>query len=214
MADEVDFEYDDSEWRDLADRAGTLLFENMRTALDVAAMLHERALKTLHRAPPAGGSGLIPVKSAGTSLSTITGGLLGPLSQGRELRGSTLSTLEMLRYIGRGIPYARIHEYGGEIRPVHARVLTIPTIHHRTQAGDQRGRAIHFAGHWVKTKKGSLLFFSDETGLPLFIGVTRVRIPPRLQFVALWEKGEEFRERMYVRATDDALSGKRYATGK
>lgn len=206
--DDFEFEVDNDELDEFVRRFGPLLFTNLRNALSIAALLHERKLKDYHRAVPS--RSFIARKSPTSPLSTLTGTLLGPASQGRELRGSNTNSLEMIRYIGRGVPYARIHEYGGTIRPRRAKVLTIPTRFQRTQAGDARGRAIHFPGYWRRSKTGRLWFFSKDTNQPLFLGVTRVTIPPRLKFVEFWEQAAGFRAQMYARATREATEGKVY----
>lgn len=208
-----EFEWDDEEFQKRLADAGTLLYQNLRRAFDLAGLLHERKLKSYHRAPPAR-TGLIPTKPASSPLSTITGGLLGALSSGRELRGEKLADLMMTRYVGRGIPYARAQEEGATIRPVRRKVLTIPTIHARTQAGDVRGRVPHFKGYWRRSKSGALWFFQDGTNLPLFLGVTQVRIPPRLKFKEFWGADKDLRTRMFARAVSDALDGKVYAAGR
>lgn len=203
----------DADWETLREklrRGRQQMFVNMRNAIDLAGQIHENKLRDYHRAPPPSGSALVPRRSPTSPLGTVTRGLLGPLSTGREIQGTELSNLRMLRYIGRGIPYARIHEEGGEIRPRRAKVLTIPTRFHRTQAGDSRGRAIHFQGYWRRTKRGTLMFFQEGTDLPLFIGVQRVKIPPRLRFLDFWTEGEEFRRRMFVKAVALALDLKVY----
>lgn len=207
----VDIEVDWETLRDRLKQGTQLLYVNMRNALSLAALIHEKQVRAYHRAPPPSASGdLIPKKSLGGPLSTVTRGLLGPLSTGHEVHGVNLDTLEMTRYIGRGIPYARIHEYGGVIRPRNAKVLTIPTIHHRTQAGDSRGRAIHFEGYWRRTKSGALFFFSKDTNLPLFLGVTRVTITPRLRFREFWKEGTARRTALFARAVGAAFNLERY----
>jgi hypothetical protein len=53
---------------------------------------------------------------------TLTGGLLNAIYSGFEKNGENISG-----YVGvRGIPYGRIHEYGGEIKPVNAQHLWVP----------------------------------------------------------------------------------------
>lgn len=212
MADEIQVEYDDGDFKEFLRRFGPLLYENVRTGIVVASAVHERKLKLYHRAVPAGG--FIARKPANSPLSTITGTLLGPGSQGVEIRGNRIENLVGIRYIGRGVPYALIHELGGTIRPRRAKVLTIPTRFHRTQAGDFRGRAIHFEGYWRKSKSGRLWFISSETGQPLFLGVTRVEIPPRLRFVAMWDDDKPLHEKIFARGVREAAEGKRYAPGQ
>lgn len=190
-----------------------LLHINLRNAFRVIGMQHRNALIRMHRAAPPRGGGLFPRKGAGDDLSRGTGRLLSDLSQGTELRGADINTLVMLRYMGRGVPYARVQEYGGTIRPVRRRVLTVPTIHHRTQAGISRGRAIHQEGYWRRTKGGSLFFFDKHTGLPLFGGFTKVYVPPRLKFVQTWDEAAPQRTEVLAGAVFAAVHGRKWAPG-
>jgi len=74
------------------------------------------------------------------------------------------------------VPYARIHEKGGNITPKRAKKLTIPLPGVQGFARDFNNTFIQ------KSKKGNLLIFQKLTGQdirPLFALVDRVRIPRR-----------------------------------
>lgn len=76
----------------------------------------------------------------------------------------------------RQVPYARIHEKGGDITPKRSTKLTIPLP-------GVKGFARDFDNTFIqKSKKGNLLIFQKMTGQdirPLFVLVNRVRIPRR-----------------------------------
>ena len=81
-----------------------------------------------------------------------------------------------------GIPYGRIHELGGEVRPVRARYLTIPLDAAKTPAGVARGRATDFKNTFFRrSAAGNLILFMQQGKgiVPLFVLKQRVRIPAR-----------------------------------
>lgn len=112
-----------------------------------------------------------------------------------------------LRVFVAGKRYARIQEFGGEVRPTQGRYLTIPIADNLAPAGrvrypsaaDLRDR---YPGqtYFVKGKAGSLLLFSKgkpgakqakgKAAKPqlLFVLRTKVKIPPRLGFRETWKK--------------------------
>lgn len=73
----------------------------------------------------------------------------------------------------RGIPYAFIHEYGGTIVPVKAKMLTVPLKAAMTPAGVLRKSAREWANTWMlKSKAGNLLIMRTKSGgdiEPLFV---------------------------------------------
>jgi len=74
----------------------------------------------------------------------------------------------------KSVVYARIHEEGGEIKPVRARALTIPL-------GDTKGVAANYDLFLLKTKAGKVLL-CENTGkgiIPRFLLVKRVTMPAR-----------------------------------
>ncbi len=220
----VELLWDDGDLGKRLDQIGPQLFRNLRAAMRFIAEKHQTALEQRHRGIPASG-GLIPRKDPGAPLSRTTGRLLE--SAGYEItppdtdRGrAALGQLQLLRFIGRGVPYARIQEEGGEIGPVSRKIITVPTRFMRTQGGDVRGRAIHFPGFWRKNKrKNTLYFFHRDTGEPLFKGVgpgldqETVKLPPRLGFVSLFKAQREGQRRLLEHAIKRGLEGKRLASG-
>jgi hypothetical protein len=71
-----------------------------------------------------------------------------------------------------GVPYARIHEYGGVIRPKRAKYLTIP-ISERSKGNFISDFDIRF---FRNPKTDKLLAVDDVTGEPLFVLKKRVTI--------------------------------------
>jgi phage gpG-like protein len=83
--------------------------------------------------------------------------------------------------------YARIHEFGGTITPKKAKWLTIPLTGNQTGAGvtKQSARAAIAAGGFFKRDKDDgKLYLRNGQGVPLFVLVKSVTIPPRLGFRA------------------------------
>ena len=218
MAELLEFLWDDEDVRKALPQRAGLMAANLHDALRVAAMKHQNALERLHRVPPPR-SGLIPVKTASSALSSF-GTLLGDTSSGytitpaKSASPGALKYLELRRYIGRGLSYGPTQEFGATIAPRSAKVLTIPTKFWRTQAGVSRGSIRNASGHWRKTKANALYFFEDGTGLPLAKGVgpgldqTEVTIPPRLRFFATWDKLQPERDKALHRAVQKALDGR------
>lgn len=85
--------------------------------------------------------------------------------------------------IGTNVVYARIHEKGGEIKPVRTKYLTIPLAAAKTKGGVSRGTARDYQNTFVKkSKAGNLIIFQKQAGglVPLFLLRDRpVEIPAR-----------------------------------
>ena len=90
------------------------------------------------------------------------------------------------------LPYPAAHEFGAEIKPVNAKVLTIPLKAALTPSGVPRFTAREagekYLTFWHKTQSGSLILFGykgsgknvkDKQLIPLFVGVTHATIPAR-----------------------------------
>lgn len=94
--------------------------------------------------------------------------------------------------IGSNVVYARIHEEGGEIKPVNVKYLTIPFPAAKTKAGASRGGARSFDNTFVKkSKAGNLIIFQRQGQqiVPLFLLRDRpVTIPDRPYLMPALEK--------------------------
>jgi len=78
-----------------------------------------------------------------------------------------------------GVPYARIHEYGGVIRPKRAKYLTIP-IHERSRGKTVQRKPRDFELTFFRSPKTNKLLAADKTnGDILFFLTKRVRIKPK-----------------------------------
>lgn len=125
-----------------------------------------------------------------------------------ELTGSTIKDL-VLRVFSRS-KYAKIHEYGGTIKPVNSQWLTIPLEAAKTRAGVARGGARDYKNTFFATSKaGNLILFQrlgksaggrqkrrtfvrngvrEKSDIePLFLLVKEVTIPARLGMRDLWK---------------------------
>jgi hypothetical protein len=125
-----------------------------------------------------------------------------------EIRGDNLDSLEVETFSS-GVKYARIQEYGGEIKPVRGQYLTIPLD--AARAGDREGAisrasARHFENtFFLKTAGGKLLLMQRQGGnvVPLFLLVKSVMLQPRLGFRKLWDRMEPD----FIRKIDAAVDG-------
>lgn len=133
-------------------------------------------------------SRLIQERLSGNPLARRTGTLAR--SWGVEVFGESIRSL-------RGVVFstarhARIHEQGGVVRPVHAKMLAIPLQAMRTPAGVARFHTPlrltlkgAFLKTWIqKSKRGNLILMGQKTKrskpLPLFVLKRQVTIPPRM----------------------------------
>jgi hypothetical protein len=120
-----------------------------------------------------------------TQLTHKTGSLAKSLYQGIKVRGTSLSNLEG---IYRGEHYARIHEYGGTIRPTNAEVLTLPLPAALRPDGTPKlkgPRSWKRFGTFSYTSKKNgqgYLAYKNKSGklVLLYIYVDLVRIKPKL----------------------------------
>lgn len=91
--------------------------------------------------------------------------------------------------------YAKIHEFGGTIRPTNARFLTIPTEFNKTAAGVMRKNARQLMSEgksfFQKSRNGNLMLFTQTARgqlKPMFMLKESVTIPARLGFRETAEK--------------------------
>lgn len=113
--------------------------------------------------------------------------------------------MTLLMFFGGGVPYAKIHEYGGTVRPKNAQNLAIPVGDAKTRAGNSRHSgpmAIWTALRFIVNKKtGKKLLIDASTGRKqkikvLFVLVPQVVIPARLNF------GKTFKEEADLAVAD------------
>lgn len=140
----------------------------------------------------------------GDGLHTRTGGLKRSLDARVTGKGSPGMKL---RLVSGGVPYARIQEHGGTVKPINARFLAIPLDANKTAAGVPRypSPRAFIAAHPGETfflrAGGTLLLMwknptkaaakSSGTGagaVPLWMFVRQVTIPPRLGFFKTWKQ--------------------------
>lgn len=102
-----------------------------------------------------------------------------------ELGGS--GGLTVLRFLAGGdaqglrVPYARLQEYGGQIRPVRSKYLAVPVDKGLTAAGTPRylsPRQMPFAAFRpVKGRKARFVVFDKRNGEVFFVLLTDTEIP-------------------------------------
>ena len=97
-----------------------------------------------------------------------------------------------LEVFSAGVPYARIQEKGGTVRPVRAKWLTIPLPPAKTGKGVQRGPARSFDDlFFYKSRKGNALLGRRLTSGQIenfFLLKKRVKLKARLGFAETWER--------------------------
>jgi len=139
------------------------------------------------------GEGIAKRKVSGDVLKRRT----GRLAQSISFRVTAENLDRVLRIGVLGGPesvlvYAAAHEYGAEITPKRAKVLTIPLDAAKTPAGVPRFTAPEAkdqfeATFWKRSKAGNLILFGVRNGelVPLpprrFLGQTADEVFPRLQ---------------------------------
>jgi phage gpG-like protein len=143
----------------------TAMRKNIRKAISVALISLVREVKT--RTYPASG---LHVRTGALRRSVVP----GPIEEGKSfIRGQVL--------VGQNLPYAMIHEYGGEIRPKNASYLTIPLAAVKTPAGVARFRARDAEAYGYQTFVRNRVIFGSRDGriVPLFALKSSVKIPAR-----------------------------------
>jgi len=97
--------------------------------------------------------------------------------------------MQLVMFFGGGVPYARVHEYGGTILPKRAKNLAIPVGAALTRAGVSKTagpQAIWAMLKFIKSKKtGKKLLvnrFSKGKLDVWFVLVPSITLPPRLNF--------------------------------
>lgn len=95
-----------------------------------------------------------------SSLSVRTGALRRSI---RHSVGVTGGGGELLVGISGGVPYGRIHEYGGVVRPKKSRMLAIPTRRMRTRAGVGRVASPRDIPGLFVVVKGGKVFLARRT---------------------------------------------------
>lgn len=139
---------------------------------------------------------------SGAGVQTRSGAL--GRSFGVEIRGTDLDSLIVLTRSS-GVPYARIQEAGGIIRPRRSRYLAIPLGAAKTPSGVLRAPPRAWADTFVRRIGGGrLLIMQQRKGgaVPLFL-LTRgpVTLRPRLGFMSSFSD----RENELLRAVNAAV---------
>lgn len=128
-----------------------------------------------------------------------------------------------LRVFSAGVPYAKIQEFGGVVRPKKAKWLTIPLDANMTQAGVTKlsarraiakGAFFWRPGDEANEGDASRLFIRDPDGQLLFVLVKKVKIPKgRLGFFKTWRDKERSRINRHRRALRFAIADARAGKG-
>lgn len=170
------------------DRFIAQLSEGLRASFNAAGAEHTRTMT--RRFVPYG---------SGDPIQTRSGALRR--SFGWETRGSGLA--QELRIFSAGLPYARVQEFGGTIRPKNKRYLTIPLPDALTPGGSLKGGAklVKSGSKYVtadgvptfifRSKRGNLLIGSRAKNGALRLLYTlkpSVTLKPRLGFGQTFEK--------------------------
>lgn len=162
------------------------------------------------------------VSGGGARLSRRSGSLAG--SFGRDVTGKNLSDLRLTVFTT--ARYAPLQEFGGEVRPVARKYLTVPLDAALTaEAGATRsraegwgrertfvaeaadGRAYIFLRTGTPRPSGWKPGQDDPSSVPLFLLTRKVTVPARLGFFATWEGDKEERMAEVAAAVDEALDG-------
>jgi len=120
------------------------------------------------------------------SLARRTGALVG--SFGRVVFGENIDSLTLSIYSDS--KYAPIHEFGGTIVPRNTKYLAIPLGPAKTAAGVSRYKSprdvpgLKFGG---LSRAGNPLLRTVD-GVPMYVLVKSVTIPPRLSMFTTWEQ--------------------------
>lgn len=123
-----------------------------------------------------------PGQSLADRLTTRTGALRSTFRS--EVHGRRIVDMRLrLHAGGRGAPYARIHEYGGTIRPRRAKALTVPLRAALTPSGALSGKALirRKGGGGFTTDYGDT--FLLKTGGKVFVAVKGPGGRPRLLYI-------------------------------
>lgn len=114
--------------------------------------------------------------------------------------------------VGTNVPYARIHEYGGEIVPVNKQYLTIPLPAALTGAGVLRKRAPEYTDAFVMRSRAGNLIIAQKKGadsiVPLFLLKKRVKISEKRMFRNAVEDNSDRLKKLFVRNLKQAIEGK------
>lgn len=157
------------------------------------AMIRERFTGFTTSAPREGGRNQ---NRTGTLRRSFGSEVVGGLGKGTPLTLAVFSS---------GVKYARMQEYGGEVRPKSSKYLTVPLPDAMTRSGVVRASARELFQQYpdqmsvVRSPKSGQLFIVSD-GKPgaknprgknaetkwLFVLKKSVTIPPRLGFRALW----------------------------
>lgn len=133
-------------------------------------------------------------------LKARSGSLAGSFSVTET--GTTAATWSMT--VGTTSKYAPMQEYGGTVRPVRKKWLTIPLDAALTPAGVLRAPAPMWRDtFFARSKRGNLILF-QKTGkkkiTPLFVLKKQTKIPARLGFFDTWGEGKTKRGKILEEA--------------
>lgn len=118
-------------------------------------------------------------------------------SLGHRIEGDNLSNLSVSVYSS-GVKYARIQEYGGDVRPVKGKYLTIPLDAAMGPRGVPKKSSVrdYADGFFFESKAGNLIFaVSKVVGrgknarsqvVPLYVLKRKVTIPARFGLRQAW----------------------------
>lgn len=178
----------------------------------------------------------------GKMISTRFRGYTGPRNTGSILQRRTGTLVNAMRfqktaptgeivsasYVAGPIVYAKIQEFGGIVRPVRRRYLTIPTPAALTKAGivRQSARPVKLGGRWMTngqvpglkgrqtfiargTRGNPVIFGTGKDGKPVALWTLRksVRVPARLGFFRTWEGLAPARDAALARAGKEIIDG-------
>jgi hypothetical protein len=124
----------------------------------------------------------------GPSSVSVRSGQLRRSLDGTVATWSGEKKMMLVMFFGGGVPYARIHEYGGTITPKRAKNLAVPVGAAKTRAGVARysgPTSIFAALKFILNKKtGKKLLVRAGRGPleVLFVLVPSITLPPRLNF--------------------------------
>lgn len=123
-------------------------------------------------------------------------------SQKTVVVGDRLANVVGVYAIGGGVvKYARLHEYGGVVRPVKGKFLAVPMSANQTKAGVARAAPRDLANTFVLR---GMIFQrpADKDGVPvaMFALKRSVTIPPRLGVREEWARDIDRRKAFMVAA--------------
>lgn len=183
-----------------------------RKITDVNRAIGEGAVFAMRRSVIVLADYIAEKKLSGQKLDVRTGNLRRSFQENKarkvQQRGEAITGT-----VGTNIEYARIHEYGGTIKPKSKQWLTIPIGEALTPAGVPRGTAREFKNTFFAwSRNGNLILFGkspvggSKKIVPLFVLKKMVRIPRKAYMKPSLEEKKDDIVRFFCQDVKDYVS--------